>query len=61
LFVEFAYNRSVCSTTNYLLFKIIYGFNSLTPLDLIPLPIDERVNLNGNTKIYVVKALYESV
>jgi hypothetical protein len=51
----------VCSTTNYLLFKIIYGFNSLTPLDLIPLPIDERVNLNGNTKIYVVKALYESV
>ena len=61
LFVEFTYNRSVCSTTDYSPFKIIYGFNPLTSLDLIPLPIDERVNLDGNRKTYVVKALHESV
>jgi hypothetical protein len=30
-------------------FEIVYGFNPLTPMDLIPLPIDERVSLDGST------------
>jgi len=29
-----------------LLFKVVYGFNPLTPMDLIPLPIDERASLD---------------
>jgi len=29
------YNHSVYYITNYLPFKIVYGFNHLTPLDLI--------------------------
>jgi hypothetical protein len=33
----------------------------LTPMDLIPLPIDERVSLDGNRKAQVVKTLHESV
>jgi hypothetical protein len=49
-FIEFAYNRSVHSTTGYSPFEIVYGFNPLTPLDLIPLPVDERVSLDGNKK-----------
>jgi len=49
-FIEFAYNSSVDSTTHYSPFEIGYGFNPLTPLDLIPLPVDERVSLNGNKK-----------
>jgi len=32
-------------------FEIIYGFNPLTPLDLIPLPIDERSSLDGHMKV----------
>jgi hypothetical protein len=28
-FIEFVYNGSVHSTTNYLPFKIVYGFNPL--------------------------------
>jgi len=61
LFIEFAYNRSVHSTTEFSPFEIVYGFNPLTPMDLIPLPIDERVSLDGNRKAQVVKTLHESV
>ncbi|XP_028785068.1 uncharacterized protein LOC114740980 [Neltuma alba] len=38
-FIEFAYNRSVHSSTDYSPFEIVYGFNPLTPLDLLPLPM----------------------
>jgi len=37
------------------------GFNPLTPIDLIDLPVDERVGLDGNHKAQVVKKLDESV
>jgi len=33
----------------------------LTPLDLIPLPIDKRVSLDGNQKAQVVKDLHEKI
>jgi hypothetical protein len=35
--------------------------NPLTHLDLIPLPIDEKVSLDGNRKAEVVKAFHENV
>ena len=38
-FIEFAYNLSVHFTTNFSPFEIVYGFNPLTPLDLLPLPV----------------------
>ena len=61
-FIEFAYNSSVHSTTKFSPFEIVYGFNNpLTPMDLIHLPIDERVSLDGNHKAQVMKTLYESV
>jgi hypothetical protein len=48
------------STTNCSHFEIVYSFNSLTYLDLIPLAIDERVSSNDNRKAQVMKALHES-
>jgi hypothetical protein len=57
-FIEFAYNRSVHSTTKFSPFEIVYGFNPLTPMNLIPLPIDERVSLDGNRKTQVVQTLH---
>jgi len=51
----------VHSTTDYSPFEIVYGFNPLTPLDLIPLPVDERVNLDGNKKAQVVKDLHAKI
>ena len=60
-FIEFAYNHNVHSTTEFSLFEILYGLNPLTPMDLIALPVDKRVSLDGNRKARVVKTLHESV
>ena len=57
--VEFAYNRAMHSTTQYSPFEIVYGFNPLTPLDLTPLPLSERANLNGQQKAEFVRRLHE--
>jgi hypothetical protein len=60
-FIEFAYNRSVHSTTDFSPFEIVYDFNPLTPLDLLPLSVNEKTNLDGQKKAEMVKKLHESV
>ena len=57
--VEFAYNRTIHSTTKFSSFEIVYGFNPLTPLDLSPLPMSEHVNLDGKKKAEFVKRIHE--
>ena len=47
LFIKFAYNWSVCSYTNFSPFEIVYGFNPLTLLDLLPLPVNKMTSLDG--------------
>jgi hypothetical protein len=60
-FVEFAYNRTVHSTTVFSPFEIVCGFNSLTLMDLIPLPFEEKVSLDGEKKAKMVRELHEWV
>ena len=60
-FIEFAYNRSIHSTTKFSLFEIVYDFNSLTPLDLLPLPVNEMTSLNDQMKAEMVNKLHKSV
>ena len=45
--VEFGYNRTVHSAIKFSPFEIVYGFNPITPLDLLPLPIDEHASMDG--------------
>ena len=52
---------SLYSTINHLPFKIIYGFNSLTHLGLLPLYVGERVCFDGNKKAKMLKKHYKSV
>jgi len=51
----------VHSYTNYSPFELVYGFNLLTPMNLIPLPINERVSLDGKKKVEMVKKIHERV
>jgi hypothetical protein len=39
--IEFAYSRSVHSTTKVSPFQVVYGFNPRAPIDLLPLPHSE--------------------
>uniref|UniRef100_A0A151UGN9 Transposon Ty3-I Gag-Pol polyprotein n=1 Tax=Cajanus cajan TaxID=3821 RepID=A0A151UGN9_CAJCA len=58
--VEFAYNRVVHKTTKMSPFDIVYGFNPLTPLDLLPLP-DVFIHKEGSSRAEFVKKLHEKV
>ncbi|RDX87649.1 hypothetical protein CR513_30847, partial [Mucuna pruriens] len=58
--IEFAYNRVYNSTTSYSQFELAYVFNSLSPLDLFPLPIMPHcVNNEGLLKVKLVQNLHD--
>jgi hypothetical protein len=56
--VEFAYNRAVHSTTQLYPFEVVYGFKPITPLDLLPLPIHERVNMEASKRANFMRKIH---
>ena len=56
--VEFVYNRAVHSTTQLCPFEVVYGFKPITPLDLLPLPIQERVNMEASKRADFVRKIH---
>jgi hypothetical protein len=56
---EFAYNRAQHSVTKGSPFEIIYGFNPPTTLDLLPLPLHERVNMDITKHADIMKNLHD--
>ena len=56
---EFAYNRAKHSTTMKSPFKIVYGFEPSTALDILPLPLHERVNMDVDKRAEYMKQLHE--
>ena len=60
-YAEFSYNRTVQPSTNCSPFEVVYGFNPLTPMNLIPLPINEQGSLDGKKKVENVKEIHERV
>nr|KYP59055.1 Transposon Ty3-I Gag-Pol polyprotein [Cajanus cajan] len=60
--VEFAYNRVVHKTTKMSPFEIVYGFNPLTPLGLLPLPdVASFIHKEGTSRAEFVKNFHERV
>ncbi|XP_031287923.1 uncharacterized protein LOC116146645 [Pistacia vera] len=59
--IEFAYNGTVHSTSSFSPFEIVYGFNALTHVDILPLPTNEHANLDGKKKTDFVKDLHVRV
>ncbi|KAK1610384.1 hypothetical protein QYE76_034057 [Lolium multiflorum] len=56
--VYFAYNRAVHSTTELCPFEVVYCFKLITPLDLLPLPIHERVNMEASKREDFVRKIH---
>ena len=58
--VEFSHNRAVHSTRKHSLFEVVYGFNPLPPLDLLPFPnISYFKHKDAQAKVEYVKRLHE--
>nr|GEW80356.1 RNA-directed DNA polymerase [Tanacetum cinerariifolium] len=58
---KFAYNRSCSQTTGKSPFEVVYGCNPLSPLDLVPLPINSTYSGDGDERARAVKELHERV
>ena len=56
---EYAYNRARYSTRGKSPFEVVYGFNPLSPLDLLPLPLQERTNLYASARASYIKKMHE--
>ncbi|GJT33064.1 receptor-like protein kinase FERONIA [Tanacetum coccineum] len=56
-----AYNRSCSQTTGKSPFEVVYGCNPLSPLDLVPLPINSTYSGDGDERARAVKELHEKV
>ncbi|KAL4379292.1 hypothetical protein GQ457_02G026260 [Hibiscus cannabinus] len=59
--VEFAYNHAVHSATNMSPFEVVYGYNPTTPLDMLPLPFEQVMNRDGQSKAEFVMKLHQQV
>ena len=56
---EYAYNRARQSTTGKSPFEVVYIFNPLSPLEIIPLPLQERTNMDASARASYLKKMHE--
>ena len=58
--IEFAYNRSMHSTTKMCPFEIVYGLLPRAPIDLMPLPTSEKLNFDASKRAELMLKLHET-
>ena len=47
------------STTRKSPFEVVYGFNPLSPLDILPLLLQERTNMDASARVRYLKKMHE--
>jgi hypothetical protein len=57
--IEFAYNRSVHSSTKMCPFQIVYGFIPRAPIDLISVSSSEDMNFDANQRADLILKIHE--
>jgi hypothetical protein len=58
--VEFAYNRATHSTTKVSPFQVVYGFNPRAPIDILPLPTNERIHNDAKQRAEFILKMHET-
>jgi len=58
---EFAYNMAPSKTTGLSPFKAVYSVEPLSPLDLIPRPLDGKPSVEADKRVEEIKCLHERV
>lgn len=48
---EFAYNQAPSKATGLSPFKVVYGIDPITPLDLMPRPLDQKPSIDVNQRV----------
>ena len=60
-YVEFAYNKALSKTIGLSPFKIVYGVDPLSTLNLIPRLMDEKPSVEASKRVEEIKHLHEQV
>jgi hypothetical protein len=60
LYIEFAYNRFVHSTTKVSPFQVVYSFNLRAPIDLLPLPPSETTCFDASQRSEFILKMHET-
>ena len=58
--IEFAYNRSLHSTTKMCPFQIVYGFVPHAPIDMLPIPSSVQNNFDATKRAELILKLHET-
>ena len=58
---KFAYNRAPSKATSLSPFKVIYGLDPLSSLDLTPRPLDQKPSPNAASRVEEIKKIHELV
>ena len=57
--IEFSYNRAIHFTTKVSPFQVVYGFNPMPPIDLLPLPQSVQLNSDATSRAEWILKMHE--